>query len=44
MRQKHSTEDLTEEASAESGDNDDGDIDPDAVLKKLSSCERDMNE
>ena len=35
MRQKTSTEDLTEEAAAESDDNDD-DIGPEAVFKEIA--------
>ena len=35
VRQKNSTEDLTEEAAAESDDNDD-DIGPEAVFKEIA--------
>ena len=36
VRQKNSTEDLTEEAAAESDDNDDEDIGPEAVFKEIA--------
>ena len=36
VRQKHSTEYLTEEASAESDDNDDEEIGPEAVFKEIA--------
>ena len=43
VRQKTSMEDLTEEAAAESDDNDDEDIGPEAVFKEIALL-REMNE